>query len=164
MRGGSALCLIRVILVIVLCIVVIFVFWYRLFSYSKEGFANTDINNPCQPFETCSTCTDASGCAWRSDTHQCVKYAPHQIIKGAIFTSMKCETNTVPNAEPTALFPPPLIADRPKPPNVGIVYQLWEIWLVSSREKKAYPHESSCLPNLLSSNYAMRISKNSPRW
>lgn len=106
-------------------------------SHPSEGFASEEVEqaDKCPNYRSCDTCTNASGCAWCPDTKKCVNnnQACINTSEGArggdappqsIFTSMHCESNQPTIIEPEFTLHKNMIADKPKPPNVGLAYAI----------------------------------------
>lgn len=106
-------------------------------GFASEGFASEEVEqaDKCPNYRSCDTCTNASGCAWCPDTKKCVNnnQACINTSEGArggdapphsIFTSMHCESNQPTIIEPDFTLHKNMIADKPKPPNVGLAYAI----------------------------------------
>jgi len=106
-------------------------------SHPSEGFASEE-EDKCQHYSSCSTCTNASGCAWCPATNQCLNNNTLHISTGvrggnalpqcnqnnSIFTSMHCESNPPVTPPPDFTLRKSVIEDKPKPPNVGLEYAI----------------------------------------
>ena len=106
-------------------------------SHPSEGFASEEVEqaDKCPNYRSCDTCTNASGCAWCPATKKCVNNntlhtndasdgAPQCTQNNTIFTSMHCESNQPTIIEPEFTLHKNMIADKPKPPNVGLAYAI----------------------------------------
>lgn len=112
-----------------------------------EGFISEDVveEDKCPEYSSCNTCTNASGCAWCPATNKCLNNNTLHIsnntlhisngVRGdivppqcnqnnSIFTSMHCESNQPTIIPPDFTFYKDMIADKPKPPNVGLEYAI----------------------------------------
>ena len=106
-------------------------------GFASEGFASEEVEqaDKCPNYRSCDTCTNASGCAWCPATKKCVNNntlhtndasdgAPQCTQNNSIFTSMHCESNQPTIIEPEFTLHKNMIADKPKPPNVGLAYAI----------------------------------------
>lgn len=102
-----------------------------------EGFDSNDYTSEdvveedkCPEYSSCNTCTNASGCAWCPATNKCLNNNTLTISNlqcnqnNSILTSMHCESNQPAIIPPDFTFYKDMIADKPKPPNVGIEYAI----------------------------------------
>ena len=122
--------------VILFIIVVVLLVLRTIHSSDRmyEGFTSEQ-EDKCKQYNSCDTCTTASGCAWCPDTNKCVNnnqlcmttskgvwggFAPPQ----RIFTSMHCESNPPVSPPPDFTLRKSVIEDKPKPPNVGLEYAI----------------------------------------
>ena len=97
-----------------------------------EGFISEDVveEDKCPEYSSCNTCTNASGCAWCPATNKCLNNNQLTISNlqcnqnNSILTSMHCESNQPTIIPPDFTFYKDMIADKPKPPNVGLEYAI----------------------------------------
>jgi len=106
-------------------------------EFTSEGFASEQ-EDKCKQYNSCDTCTNASGCAWCPAMNQCLNNNTLNISTGvrggnappqcnqnnSIFTSMHCESNPPVSPPPDFTLRKSVIEDKPKPPNVGLEYAI----------------------------------------
>jgi len=98
-------------------------------EFTSEGFTSEQ-EDKCKQYNSCDTCTTASGCAWCPATNQCLNNNTLNISNrqcnqnNSIFTSMHCESNQPVSIPPDFTLLKNVIEDKPKPPNVGLEYAI----------------------------------------
>ena len=109
----------------IIAIVIFVILVLFLMDSYTEAFENQCTTNTTNTTNTtCTSCTAASGCAWCPDTNQCIDNHSlcTPISHPSIHTSMNC--STVPPILPDLPFYQDAIADKPKPPNIGLRYKI----------------------------------------